>query len=52
MIGPTDLLHSSPALQIWKISSSSWFCYKNLSQCTVTWTSNSSVPVHFCADWL
>jgi len=25
---------------IWEISASSWFCYKNLSQCTATWTSN------------
>jgi len=25
---------------IWKISASSWFYYKNLSRCTVTWTSN------------
>jgi len=24
---------------IWEISASSWFYYKNLSQCTVTWTS-------------
>ena len=27
--------------QIWEISASSWFYYKNLSWCTVTWTSNS-----------
>jgi len=26
--------------EIWEISSSTWFYYKNLSQCTVTWTSN------------
>ena len=25
---------------IWEISASSWFYYKNLSRCTVTWTSN------------
>ena len=25
--------------QIWEISASSWFYYKNLSRCTVTWTS-------------
>ena len=24
--------------QIWEISASNWFCYKNLSRCTVTWT--------------
>jgi len=26
--------------QIWEISASSWFYYKNISRCTVTWTSN------------
>jgi len=26
--------------QIWEISASSWFYYKNLSRCTVTWRSN------------
>jgi len=25
--------------QIWEISASTWFCYKNLLRCTVTWTS-------------
>jgi len=25
---------------IWEISASGWFCYKNLSRCTLTWTSN------------
>ena len=25
---------------IWEISASGWFYYKNLSRCTVTWTSN------------
>jgi len=28
-----------------KISASSWFYYKNLSRCTVTWTSKSEVTV-------
>jgi hypothetical protein len=27
--------------QIWEISASGWFYYKDLSRCTVTWTSNS-----------
>jgi len=27
--------------QIWEISASSWFYYKNLSRCTVTWTSKT-----------
>ena len=26
--------------QIWEISASSWFYYKNLSRCTVSWTSD------------
>jgi hypothetical protein len=26
---------------IWEISASSWFCYKNISRCTVTWTSKA-----------
>jgi len=26
--------------KLWEISASSWFYYKNLSRCTVTWTSN------------
>ena len=26
--------------EIWEISATSWFYYKNLSRCTVTWTSN------------
>ena len=29
--------------QIWEIGASSWFYYKNLSRCTVTWTSNSEL---------
>jgi len=38
---------------IWEISASSWFCYKNLSRCTVTWTSDSSVWVsNMCSVWL
>jgi len=32
--------------QIWEISASSWFCYKNLSRCTVTWTSNTQHITH------
>jgi len=31
--------------QIWEISASSRFCYKNLSLCTVTWTSNNSTTL-------
>ena len=27
--------------QIWEISASSWFYYKNLSRCTVAWTSKN-----------
>ena len=27
--------------QTWEISASIWFYYKNLSRCTVTWTSNA-----------
>jgi len=27
--------------KFWEISTSGWFYYKNLSRCTVTWTSNS-----------
>jgi len=26
--------------EIWEISASGWFYNKNLSRCTVTWTSN------------
>ena len=33
--------------QIWEISVSSWFYFKNLSRCTVTWTSNST-PITYC----
>jgi len=28
--------------KFWEISASSWFYYKNLSRCTITWTSNTS----------
>jgi hypothetical protein len=28
--------------QIWEVSAASWVYYKNLSRCTVTWTSNPS----------
>ena len=34
--------------QIWEISASSWFYYKNLTWCTVTWT--SKVYLAFCVD--
>jgi hypothetical protein len=27
--------------KVWEISAFSWFYYKNLTLCTVTWTSNS-----------
>ena len=29
--------------EIWKISASGWFYYKNLSRCTITWMSNSLI---------
>ena len=29
--------------ELWEISASSWFYYKNLSRCTVTWTSDSEL---------
>ena len=28
---------------IWQIGASSWFYYKNISRCTVTWTSDSEI---------
>ena len=31
--------------KIWEISASSWFFYKNLSRCAVTWTSNTRSTV-------
>ena len=31
--------------QIWEISASIWFYYKNLSRCTVTWTSNTHTHI-------
>ena len=34
--------------QIWKISASSWFYYKNLSRCTVTWTSKRNIYIYIC----
>jgi hypothetical protein len=30
-----------------RISASRWFYYKNISRCTVLWTSNPSVPNHY-----
>ena len=45
-------------LAIWQISASSWFYYKNLSRCKVTWSSNISkrgfsylnyVQIDFCS---
>ena len=34
--------------EIWEIDASSWFYYKNLSRCTVTWTSNKeTVQIKF-----
>ena len=33
--------------QIWEISVSSWFYYKNLSRCTVTLTSNTWICISF-----
>ena len=33
---------------IWEITASSWFYYKNLSRCTVTWTSKEGLWVIFC----
>jgi len=30
---------------IWENSASSWFYYKNISRCTVTWTSNSNIII-------
>ena len=36
----------------WEISASSWFNYKNLSRCTVTWTPNSKKNVSaFCTSF-
>ena len=32
--------------QIWEISASSWFHYKDLSRCTVTWTSKIQASLH------
>ena len=34
----------------WEISASSWFYYKNLSRCTVTWTSNAKDASRDCAS--
>jgi len=31
---------------IWEISASSWFYYKNLSRCTVTWTPNKCFIIY------
>ena len=35
--------------QIWEVSASVWFYYKNLSRYTVTWTSNLKCPVFAAA---
>jgi len=32
--------------QIWEISATSWFYYKNMSRCTVTWTSNTYIHTY------
>jgi hypothetical protein len=43
--------------KIWEISASSWFYYKNLLRCTVTWTLNwnetgtKSIPDNLCSKW-
>jgi hypothetical protein len=35
-----------------KNCASSWFCYRNISQCTVPWTSNLLTPLlHPCSPW-
>jgi len=33
--------------QIWEISASNWFYYKNVSRCTVTWTLNYQANKYF-----
>ena len=38
--------------QIWEISASSWFYYKNLSRCTVTWTSFGWIILIEFSSWL
>ena len=36
---------------IWEISASSWFYYKNLSRCTVTWTSYIYIYIYNVNVW-